>query len=190
MLNGTSNGGVVVEIPSQTSPAKKKRPSPEDVAAIIQEEIIKKRELLESGFQLDIARDPNTAYGQSTLAFRDLTFSIPTKKTGARIILTPTSGAYEAGSMVALMVRATRRDDDHASHHSLRSRITLSLSFSRRERRARLSFDNARTDARSGQWRTFFSPWFNSFPSRPPTPPPRIFTHRLRVRADAGRRRF
>ena len=66
MLNGTSNGGVVVESPSQTTPAKKKRPSPEDVAAIIQEEINKKRELLESGFQLDIARDPNTAYGQST----------------------------------------------------------------------------------------------------------------------------
>ena len=161
-----------------------------DVAAIIQEEIIKKRELLESGFQLDIARDPNTAYGQSTLAFRDLTFSIPTKKTGARIILTPTSGAYEAGSMVALMVRA-RRDATTTTHPiTLFDLESPFLSLLAPGAPSGLSFDNARTDARSGQWRTFFSPWFNSFPRAPPTPPPRIFTHRLRVRADAGRRRF
>jgi hypothetical protein len=185
MLNSTSNGGVVVEIPPQTSPAKKKRPSPEDVAAIIQEEINKKRELLESGFQLDIARDPNTAYGQSTLAFRDLTFSIPTKKTGARIILTPTSGAYEAGSMVALMVRA-RSDATTTTHPITLFDLELPfLSLSRAGSAERVSRPHG-----TSQWRTFFSPWFNSFPSRPPTLPPRIFTHRLRVRADAGRRRF
>ena len=52
-----------------------------------------------------LPRDPLTACGQSSLGFRDLSFSIRSKELGEKLILAPSSGAYKAGSMVAIMVR-------------------------------------------------------------------------------------
>ena len=71
----------------------------------IRAKIAEMRDMLEGGRVMSVARDPETAYGQSNLAFKDLSFSIEvgTKVKTKQVILTPSSGAYAAGSMVAIM---------------------------------------------------------------------------------------
>lgn len=71
----------------------------------IRAKIAEMRDMLEGGRVMSVARDPETAYGQSNLAFKDLSFSIEvgTKVKTNQVILTPSSGAYAAGSMVAIM---------------------------------------------------------------------------------------
>lgn len=67
------------------------------------------------GDVMSIPRDPDVAYGQSNLCFRDLAFSIKCRHVNngsEKVILTPTSGAYLAGSMVALMVRGGGRGEE------------------------------------------------------------------------------
>ena len=63
---------------------------------------------LSEGDLKSITRDERLAYAQTSLAFQDLRFAIPDKSsaTGEQLILSPTSGAFAAGSMVAFMVRA------------------------------------------------------------------------------------
>lgn len=67
------------------------------------------KDMLE-GDVMKLSRDPELAIGQSSLCFRDLAFSIkPPDGSDEKVILTPTSGAYAAGSMVALMARKMGR---------------------------------------------------------------------------------
>ena len=54
---------------------------------------------------MSLGRDPNSAFGQSNLCFRDLAFDIKSSEGEVKCILTPTSGAWSPGNMVALMVR-------------------------------------------------------------------------------------
>jgi len=56
-----------------------------------------------TGEEGDISRDPITAYGQSTLTFRDVSFSIKLPDGSTQLILAPTSGHFEPGTLVALM---------------------------------------------------------------------------------------
>jgi hypothetical protein len=73
------------------------------------------------GDVMALPRDPEVAFGQSSLCFRNLAFSIRSRHNGAeKVILTPTSGAYAAGSMVALMVRGV-----HGGRNQIRRRYTL-----------------------------------------------------------------
>jgi len=60
---------------------------------------------LSEGDLNSITRDERLAYAQTSLAFQDLRFAIPDKSsaTGEQLILSPTSGAFAAGSMVAFM---------------------------------------------------------------------------------------
>ena len=71
---------------------------------------------MQEGDVMSIPRDPKTAHGQTSLCFRNLSFSIKEK-----VIVTPTSGAYGEGTMVALMVRRSDRGDLNApaSTHTL-----------------------------------------------------------------------
>lgn len=55
-----------------------------------------------TGEQGDVSRDPELANGQSTLTFKDVSFSIQEKGV-KKEILSPTSGHFEPGSLVALM---------------------------------------------------------------------------------------
>ena len=63
------------------------------------------------GSVMSLRRGSAAAYGQCNLCFRNLAFSIKSTNSannsnnGPTVILTPTSGAYSPGSMVALMVR-------------------------------------------------------------------------------------
>ena len=57
------------------------------------------------GGVMSIPRGSAAAYGQSNLCFRNLAFSVKSHNGSTKVILTPSSGAYSAGSMVALMVR-------------------------------------------------------------------------------------
>lgn len=60
------------------------------------------------GDVMSIQRDPDLAHGQSSLCFRNLSFSYKSRADGLeKIIVTPTSGAYAAGTMVAVMVRGS-----------------------------------------------------------------------------------
>ena len=61
------------------------------------------------GDVMSIPRDPDVAHGQSSLCFRDLSFSFKSSRTDGseKVIVAPTSGAYAAGTMVAVMVRGS-----------------------------------------------------------------------------------
>jgi len=51
----------------------------------------------------DVQADPAWAYGEANLTFKDVEFSIRGKDGKDKVILAPTSGHFEAGSLVALM---------------------------------------------------------------------------------------
>jgi|AntAceMinimDraft_11_1070367.scaffolds.fasta_scaffold33211_1 hypothetical protein len=77
----------------------------QDKSAFVREKLADMKNMLE-GDVMSIPRDPDLAYGQSTLCFRDLAFAVKSKSAGPdKVVLTPTSGAFATGSMVALMVR-------------------------------------------------------------------------------------
>ena len=57
-----------------------------------------------SGDIMSLPRDPHLWHGQTNLCFKNVGYHA--KVNGSeKVILTPTSGAYKAGSMVALMAR-------------------------------------------------------------------------------------
>jgi len=55
-----------------------------------------------TGQEGDVVRDP-AAYGEASLTFKDIEFSVRLKDGAERLILAPTSGHFKAGSLVALM---------------------------------------------------------------------------------------
>lgn len=92
------------EIPAVTRAVEvTERGKLKDPAAFIDTKLKDSHAMLEDDV-MSIPRDADVAYGQSNLCFRDVTFSIKSSMDGSeKVILTATSGAYEAGSMVAIM---------------------------------------------------------------------------------------
>lgn len=56
-----------------------------------------------TGMEGDVVRDPKMSFGQSSLTFKDVSFSIKLRDGSRKQILAPTSGHFEPGTLVALM---------------------------------------------------------------------------------------